>query len=234
MASVLRQDGDGDWLSPAGVLRQDGLAWRRRSPAGWVPLSPQGLWRQQGGVLAWRHAGHRCQWPRQALGQEDWPAASADLRSLAATPARLAGKAGQPLETLTYLAPVLYPNGIYCAGANYRDHANEMARAQGKPEPVDPHTLGLHSWHFIKIGHCVTGGGTTVKLPTQKVDWEVELAAIIGKTCRNATLENALSFIMGYTVANDLSARDLGQRKGLPDNSNFRADWVSHKCFDGS
>ena len=39
---------------------------------------------------------------------------------------------------------------------------------------------------------------------------------------------------MGYTVANDLSARDLGQRKGLPDNSNFRTDWVSHKCFDGS
>ena len=94
VASVLRQDGDGDWLSPAGVLRQDGLAWRRRSPAGWVPLSPQGLWRQQGAVLAWRHAGHRCQWPRQALGQEAWPAARGARRSLRARPdASLAGNA---------------------------------------------------------------------------------------------------------------------------------------------
>ena len=111
-----------------------------------------------------------------------------------------------------------------------------MARAQGKPDPVDPHTLGLHSWHFLKVGHCVVGPDATVKIPvkTKKLDWEVELALIIGKTCRNATEANALDFVMGYTVANDLSARDMGTRVGLPDNSNFRADWVSHKCFDGS
>ena len=142
----------------------------------------------------------------------------------------------KPLGSVKLLAPIQRPIAIYCAGANYRDHANEMARAQGKPEPVDPHTLGLHSWHFMKIGHCVTAGGTTVKMPpkSKKVDWEVELAVVIGKTCRDATLENALDFVMGFTVANDLSARDFGTRAGLPDNSNFRADWVSHKCFDGS
>ena len=139
-----------------------------------------------------------------------------------------------PLASAKLLAPIPRPVAVYCAGANYRDHANEMARAQGKPEPVDPHTLGLHSWHFIKLGHCVVGQNETVKLPTQKVDWEVELAAVIGKQCRNVSLDDAFSVIMGYTVANDLSARDLGQRKGLPDNSNFRVDWVSHKCFDGS
>jgi 2-keto-4-pentenoate hydratase/2-oxohepta-3-ene-1,7-dioic acid hydratase in catechol pathway len=144
------------------------------------------------------------------------------------------GSSAAALASVKLLAPIPRPVAIYCAGANYKDHANEMARVQGKPDPVDPHTLGLHSWHFIKIGHCVTGQNETVKLPTQKVDWEVELAAIIGKTCRNVPLEDALDVIMGYTVANDLSARDLGQRKGLPDNSNFRTDWVSHKCFDGS
>ncbi|MGE3712713.1 MAG: fumarylacetoacetate hydrolase family protein, partial [Hyphomicrobiaceae bacterium] len=113
---------------------------------------------------------------------------------------------------------------------------NEMARAQGKPEPVDPHELGLRSWHFIKIGHCVTGPGTTVKLPakSKKVDWEVELAVIIGKTAQNVAEKDALDYVMGYTVSNDLSARDLGQRQGLPVESNFRTDWVSHKCFDGS
>lgn len=141
-----------------------------------------------------------------------------------------------PLSSVTLLAPIPRPIAIYCAGANYRDHANEMARAQGKPDPVDPHELGLRSWHFLKVGHCVVGPDTTVKIPakTKKLDWEVELALVIGKTCRNATEANAMDFVMGYTVANDLSARDLGTRAGLPDNSNFRADWVSHKCFDGS
>jgi 2-keto-4-pentenoate hydratase/2-oxohepta-3-ene-1,7-dioic acid hydratase in catechol pathway len=159
----------------------------------------------------------------------------ANLKRLDAAAEKAAGSA-KALSSVTLLAPITRPVAIYCAGANYRDHANEMARAQGKPDPVDPHTLGLRSWHFIKIGHCVTGPGATVTMPakSKKIDWEVELAVIIGKTCRNATEANALDFVMGYTVSNDLSARDLGTRAGLPDNSNFRADWVSHKCFDGS
>ncbi len=142
----------------------------------------------------------------------------------------------KPVSSVKLLAPIPRPMAIYCAGANYRDHANEMARVQGKPDPVDPHTLGLHSWHFLKVGHCVVASGETVKIPvkTKKLDWEVELALIIGKTCRNANEANALDFVMGYTVSNDLSCRDLGNRPGLPENSNFRADWVSHKCFDGS
>jgi 2-keto-4-pentenoate hydratase/2-oxohepta-3-ene-1,7-dioic acid hydratase in catechol pathway len=142
----------------------------------------------------------------------------------------------KPLSSVTLLAPIPRPMAIYCAGANYRDHANEMAKVQGKPEPVDPHTLGLRSWHFLKVGHCVTGPATTVQIPvkTKKLDWEVELALVIGKTARNVAEKDALDYVMGYTIANDLSARDLGTRAGLPDNSNFRADWVSHKCFDGS
>ena len=160
----------------------------------------------------------------------DW---AANLKRLDAA----AEKAGaKPLSSVKLLAPIPLPVAIYCAGANYRDHANEMARAQGKPDPVDPHTLGLHSWHFMKIGHCVTAGGTTVKMPpkSKKVDWEVELAVVIGRTAKDVPLDKALDYVMGYTVANDLSARDFGNRPGLPENSNFRADWVSHKCFDGS
>lgn len=163
---------------------------------------------------------------------ENW---DANLKRLDAAAEKGAASA-KPLSSVNLLAPLLRPVAIYCAGANYRDHANEMAKAQGKPEPVDPHTLGLHSWHFIKIGHCVTGPGTTVQMPvkSKKIDWEVELAVIIGRTARNVPLDKALDYVMGYTVANDLSARDLGQRAGLPENSNFRTDWVSHKCFDGS
>ena len=177
-----------------------------------------------------------------ATGTAEDASVIALLADWAATLKRLDGVAekaaatAKPLSSVKLLAPIPLPVAIYCAGANYRDHANEMARAQGKPDPVDPHTLGLHSWHFMKIGHCVTAGGTTVKMPpkSKKVDWEVELAVVIGKTCRNATLDNALDFVMGYTIGNDLSARDLGTRAGLPDKSNFRADWVSHKCFDGA
>jgi 2-keto-4-pentenoate hydratase/2-oxohepta-3-ene-1,7-dioic acid hydratase in catechol pathway len=163
---------------------------------------------------------------------ENWDASLTRLDAAAVKGAASA----KALSSVKLLAPIQRPVAIYCAGANYRDHANEMARVQGKPDPVDPHTLGLHSWHFLKVGHCVVGPDVTVKIPvkTKKLDWEVELALIIGKTCRNATEANALDFVMGYTVANDLSARDMGTRAGLPDNSNFRADWVSHKCFDGS
>ena len=56
----------------------------------------------------------------------------------------------QPLSTVKLLAPLLYPGAIYCAGANYRDHAAEMNARQGRPPDPDPHTLGLKAWHFIK------------------------------------------------------------------------------------
>ena len=162
----------------------------------------------------------------------DWDAALKRLDDAAAKGAAN----GKPLASVKLMAPIPSPAAIYCAGANYRDHANEMARAQGKPDPVDPHELGLHSWHFLKLGHCVVGPDATVQIPakSKKLDWEVELAVVIGKTARNVAEKDALDYVMGYTVGNDLSARDLGTRAGLPDNSNFRADWVSHKCFDGS
>jgi 2-keto-4-pentenoate hydratase/2-oxohepta-3-ene-1,7-dioic acid hydratase in catechol pathway len=69
---------------------------------------------------------------------------------------------------------------------------------------------------------------------SKKMDWEAELAVVIGRKARDLTLENALSCVAGYTVGNDLSARDLGFRPQLPESSPFRADWIRHKSFDGS
>lgn len=140
----------------------------------------------------------------------------------------------RPLSSVTLLAPIPSPKAIYCAGANYHDHSLEMARAQGKPDPVDPHTLGLRSWHFLKVSHCVTGPNTTVKLPSPKIDWEVELTFVIGCTAKNVAEKDALDYVMGYTIANDLSARDIGVRTGYPVDSPFRTDWLGHKVFDGS
>ena len=62
------------------------------------------------------------------------------------------------------LAPVPYPSAIYCAGANYQDHANEMAAKDNRPPPPDPHTLGLESWHFIKASRAIANPGATIKI----------------------------------------------------------------------
>jgi 2-keto-4-pentenoate hydratase/2-oxohepta-3-ene-1,7-dioic acid hydratase in catechol pathway len=168
----------------------------------------------------------------------DWTKAN---RLLAQTAKRIAaGKGrvkGTPVSRVKLLAPVLYPGAIFCAGANYRDHAEEMARVQGTPLEKDQRELGLSPWHFIKTSRgSVVGPGTKVKLPaySQMVDWEVELAAVIGRPAKNVTVERALDYVAGYTIANDLSARDAGRRPHLPDASPFKMDWLGQKCFDGS
>ena len=143
---------------------------------------------------------------------------------------------GVPLAQAHLLAPIANPGAIFCAGANYADHTAEMAARSGQPAPPDPHTLGLRSWHFIKTMHCITGPGATVIMQprSKKIDWEAELAVVIGKTARNVSEADALDYVLGYTIANDLSARDLGHREGLPATSSFKTDWIAHKNWDGS
>ena len=130
---------------------------------------------------------------------------------------RGAHTASMALDQTKLLAPVLYPSAIYCAGANYQDHADEMAAKAGRgPEP-DPHTLGLKPWHFIKATSAVTHPGATVTLPraAKNVDWEAELAAVIGTVAKDVPASRALDHVAGYLCANDLSARDLGHARGV-------------------
>jgi 2-keto-4-pentenoate hydratase/2-oxohepta-3-ene-1,7-dioic acid hydratase in catechol pathway len=133
-------------------------------------------------------------------------------------------------------APIPMPGAIYCAGANYRDHVLEMARAQNiDPEP-DPHTLGLKAWHFIKSSRCVAAPGAVIPLPAyaKKIDWEAELGVVIGRHAKNIPVDRALDVVAGYTIGNDLSARDVSRRPGISDTSPFKFDWVAQKCFDGA
>src|SRR5437899_429509 len=144
---------------------------------------------------------------------------------------------GLPLERAKLLAPVLYPGNIYCAGANYTDHMAEMARAQGQAPGPTMKELGEKPWHFVKSSKSsVVGPGARVKLPvySQMVDWEVELAAVIGRAARDVSVEKALDYVAGYTIANDLSARDVMRRDKNPATSPFHYDWLSQKCFDGA
>ena len=168
----------------------------------------------------------------------DWRRAE---RSLAQAAKRIAaGRSrarGVPLVRARLLAPVLYPGAVFCAGANYVDHMQEMARVQNIPPEKDPHEVGLQPWHFIKTSRAsIVGPGAKVKLPpySRMVDWEVELVAVIGRPARDVALEEALAYVAGYTIANDLSARDAMRRPHLSDASPFKLDWVSQKCFEGS
>eukprot|EP01037_Dinobryon_pediforme_P020043 gene20043-20574_t len=153
---------------------------------------------------------------------------------------RLAAAAVDPqgesleLSELELRAPVLRSGAIYCAGANYRDHVDNMARRLNiAPEP-DPHELGLNPWHFIKSAWCVVGPAARVELDSNFLDWEAELAVVIGREARHVPLERVFDYVAGYTCANDLSARDRIQRDAVHISSPFRYDWIGQKNFDGA
>jgi len=127
---------------------------------------------------------------------EDWRTAQGVLRKAAAA----AGKSRikpSPLARTKLLAPVRWPSAIYCAGANYADHAAEMARRMNRPPEPDPHTQGLKAWHFIKAARSLADPGATVKISgySSEMDWEVELAAVIGRAAKNVPQEKALDYV---------------------------------------
>ena len=150
----------------------------------------------------------------------DWDTWKPVLTALASSPAK---SSVAPVEA-KLAAPLLYPGKVLCAGANYYDHMAEMGFPGVKKE-----TQRLF-FFFKPPRNAVVGPGATVTMPrgTKKYDWEIELAAVIGKTARYVSVENALSHIAGYTVAIDLSARDFNQ---APDQF-YKFDWVAGKATD--
>jgi 2-keto-4-pentenoate hydratase/2-oxohepta-3-ene-1,7-dioic acid hydratase in catechol pathway len=165
----------------------------------------------------------------------DWRKAERVLRNAVGGAASVRVKK-TPLAKTKLLAPLPHPPTIFCAGANYADHAAAMARKQGMPEPADPHQQGLKPWHFIKAAGTIADPGATIKAAdySKELDWEIELAAVIGRPCKDVPRDHALSYVAGYTIANDLSARDRGRRPGIEPTSFFKMDWSKHKSFDGS
>jgi 2-keto-4-pentenoate hydratase/2-oxohepta-3-ene-1,7-dioic acid hydratase in catechol pathway len=168
----------------------------------------------------------------------DWRTASRVLRAAVAAGAGAAKSRSkrQKLSRTKLLAPVPAPPTIFCAGANYADHAAAMARKQAMPPPADPRTLGLKPWFFIKAAGTLADPGATVNAThyAKELDWEIELAAVIGRPAKDVPKEKALDYVAGYTAANDLSARDRGRRPGIEGTSFFKMDWTKHKSFHGS
>ena len=154
---------------------------------------------------------------------KQWDVARPVLEAIAEKPE---GGTAKPLSAIKLRAPIANPGAIYCAAANYYDHAMEMTgRALDKSK--------LEPYFFIKSSSAITDPGAPVHLPvkhSQKFDWEAELAAVIGRSARNLTLDNALDCLAGYTICNDMSARDHMKREDWP----FGSDWFSQKSWENS
>ena len=118
-----------------------------------------------------------------------------------------------PLKDVRLLAPTV-PSKIVCVGRNYVDHAKELGNEVPKVPLI-----------FLKAPSSVIADGEAVLLPPQstQVEHEGELVAVIGKRGRNVTAESAKDYILGYTIGNDVTARDLQKVDG---------QWTRAKGFD--
>ncbi len=127
-----------------------------------------------------------------------------------------------PLAEVRLLAPVL-PSKVVAAGRNYASQAREM---NGETPAKGSVANGSDPVIFLKPSTSVTGPGDAIKYPvkiTDRVDFEGELAVIIGRLCRQVPRERAEEVVFGYTCANDVTARDLQARDG---------QWTRAKGFD--
>jgi 2-keto-4-pentenoate hydratase/2-oxohepta-3-ene-1,7-dioic acid hydratase in catechol pathway len=123
---------------------------------------------------------------------------------------------GLPLEDVTLLPPIGRPGKLICIGLNYRGHAEE----QGIEAPETP-------TFFAKFANALAAPGATVQLPpwSSKVDYEAEVAFVIGSRCKDVPATEAMGVVAGYTLLNDLSARDY----------QFKTpQWMPGKTFDGA
>jgi 2,4-didehydro-3-deoxy-L-rhamnonate hydrolase len=133
---------------------------------------------------------------------------------------------GIPLSEIRLGPPVPEPRNLYMAGANFADHAREM-RGLPPDAPVEPHPLG--PFVFLKPTTTIIGPGDPIVLPAgaTRVDWEIELAAVIGAPMRAATRKTALSCVAGYTIINDISVRDWFKRDDSEPSMTW--DWFLQK-----
>jgi 2-keto-4-pentenoate hydratase/2-oxohepta-3-ene-1,7-dioic acid hydratase in catechol pathway len=133
------------------------------------------------------------------------------------------------LSSAQILAPIPRPpRNIFCVGKNYHAHAQEFTRSgfdssvQNASEAIPAAPI-----FFSKVPECVIGNGTSIRYPTgvsDKVDYEAELAVVIGRGGRGIRKERAYDHVFGYMIANDVTARDLQAR---------HKQWLIGKSLDG-
>lgn len=147
----------------------------------------------------------------------------------------VASGAGAPIAHLALadvelLAPLLRPGKVLAAAANYQDHVTE-----GGGPPLDRSRLSPRL--FLKPPTSIVGPAAAVALPavTKQMDWEAELAVVIGTRCKDVPPADALGAVFGYLASNDVSARslDLGYERDTEDKAVWFFDWLEGKWCDG-
>ncbi|OUM00649.1 fumarylacetoacetate hydrolase family protein [Variovorax sp. JS1663] len=130
-----------------------------------------------------------------------------------------------PLDAVRLEAPLPLPRrNIFCVGRNYHAHAKELSGSVFKSSPTNPEAWPIV---FTKVPECVIGPDEAVRLPgdavSAQIDYEAELAVVIGKAGRNIARADAMDHVFGYTIVNDVTARDVQMR---------HQQWDLGKSFD--
>jgi 2-keto-4-pentenoate hydratase/2-oxohepta-3-ene-1,7-dioic acid hydratase in catechol pathway len=138
-------------------------------------------------------------------------------------------RGGIPLDSARLLAPIPRPpRNVFCVGWNYSEHFEEGKQARGQSGPqLTPQEIPAFPAFFSKNPATVVGPDAPVVFPaphSEQLDWEAELAVVIGKPGRDIPEASAMSHVFGYTCANDISVRDLQRRHG--------GQWFKGKNFD--
>ena len=162
------------------------------------------------------------QWASLTELVDAWPVAAEALRAMDV-------EATAPLAGVRLLAPLRYPRKVICAGVNYRRHNAEMA--------VEPPPADWTPFFFLKPPTTAVVGpfdDVPVDGPeAARLDWEAELAVVVGVGGRDIPRDEALAHVAGYCVANDLTARGYHHRANAPAPA-FQYDWFASKARDGS
>ena len=142
--------------------------------------------------------------------------AATDESRMDALDAAVAIDTAVPLSSADYAPLVLNPAKVYCIGLNYRNHIAEV----GKKEPEFPTV-------FTKFASSLTGANDDIEIPAEdhRIDWEGELAIVIGTKGRRIAESEAANHIAGYAVSNDVSMRGYQSRT---------AEWTQGKCWDAA
>ena len=135
---------------------------------------------------------------------------------------------GLAVESVRLRSPILNPEKILLMAVNYHSHSKEMS--QKDSTPTEPYL-------FTKFRNSLIGPEDPILIPrvSQKADWEVELAVIIGKAGKNIPKKDAISYVAGYAVSNDISFRDWQFSTRLADGTTkLGLNWVKGKGLDSS
>jgi 2,4-didehydro-3-deoxy-L-rhamnonate hydrolase len=158
-----------------------------------------------------------------------------------------AGVESANLQVLQVHAPVHLPRQIFCAIGNYRSHILDSVRDPaesvrlGTPDTTEcvqraavaiEQRLRSAPYVCMKLPSTVAGPHDALELPThaQRVDWELELGVVMGRSCRRVSRQHAMEFVAGYTLVNDITVRELVARADLP---RLGSDWLQSKSAPG-